>query len=60
MGQPSLHKYKLDRLKLGQEGKPVGAWELVSDNLDDETHSHVDAGVQASLMFPPTRERTSA
>ena len=51
LGQPSLHKYKLERLKLSQEGKPLASWELVSEDLDDETHSYSDTGVQASLVL---------
>ena len=60
MGQPSLHKYKLERLKLGQEGKPLGMWELVSESLDDETHSYSDTGVQASLTLPLVKVNISA
>ena len=53
-GQPPMHKYKLERLKTDRatdRGPLTGSdWTIVSENLDDESTSHLDMGIEVSLQ----------
>lgn len=51
LGQPPMHKYKLERLRLTDIEKGAVAqllWRLVSDTLDDESVSYLDSGLEVS------------
>ena len=48
MGQPHFHRLRLERSKVSQTKahKAKQVWELVAEDLDEESHSFLDSGIE--------------
>lgn len=48
LGQPHLHKMRLERQRVLQMQGPKAKqqWDLVTEDLDEESHDFLDTGIQ--------------